>query len=67
MALAAHSSIYAICPIDDCTVAFEAERGGEYLCPTCKMEMLTACHQCGTDVTSPEQAICGKCEASLKE
>ena len=67
MALAKTSSIYAICPIDDCTVAFEAERDGEYLCPTCNMEMLSSCPQCSTYITSPDQVICSKCEADLKD
>jgi hypothetical protein len=67
MAIALEGSIYAICPIDDCPVAFEADIDSHYLCPTCKIEMLTTCPQCGAHITSPEQVICGKCEGSLKE
>ena len=67
MAFTTATPTYAICPIDDCSVAFEAEIDGDYLCPTCKLEMLTSCSQCGSRVTSPEQVSCGKCEADLKE
>lgn len=67
MAITTCCETYAICPIDDCTVAFEADLDGDYLCPTCKVEMLTTCPQCGASITNPEQVICAKCEGDLKE
>lgn len=67
MARTIQRSTYAICPIDDCPVSFEAEIDGDYLCPTCKMEMLTACAQCGTSIHAADQVTCSQCEGSLKE
>jgi len=67
MALRTATEIYAICPIDDCPVAFEADLDGGYLCPTCKVEMLTTCPQCDTPITSPEAVVCARCGADLKE
>ncbi len=67
MALTIHRTIYAICPIEDCGVSFEAELDGDYLCPTCKVEMLTACPQCSTAINSSDQSICGTCGGELTE
>jgi len=67
MASTTSKSTYAICPIEDCSVAFEADLDGDYLCPTCKIEMLTTCPQCGDQITAAEQVLCGECEGNLKE
>jgi len=57
---------YAICPIEDCTVSFEAEMGEDYLCPTCRVEMLTACPACGTRIGEEDQVACSSCDKDLK-
>ena len=57
---------YAICPVEDCTISFEAERDGEYLCPACHMEMLTQCPSCGAGISEEEQVACSGCDRDLK-
>ena len=58
---------YAICPVEDCTIAFEGERGGEYFCPSCKMEMLTTCPGCDAGISEEDQVICASCDKDLKQ
>jgi hypothetical protein len=58
---------YAICPVEDCTIAFEAERDGDYLCPTCRMEMITTCPSCGAGISEEEQVACSRCDKDLKQ
>jgi hypothetical protein len=58
--------IYAICPTEDCTIAFEAERDGDYLCPTCQLEMLTTCPSCKAGISEEDQVVCNSCDKDLK-
>ena len=57
---------FAICSVEDCTIAFEAERDEDFFCPTCKMEMITSCPSCGTGFSEEDQVVCLHCEQDLK-
>jgi len=61
------SIIFAICPTEDCTIAFEAERDGDYLCPTCQLQMLTTCPSCDTGISEEDQVTCSRCDIDLKQ
>ena len=60
------SAQFAICPVDDCSVVIEAEVGEDYFCPSCRIEMVTACPKCDTPVREEDQIVCLKCEQDLK-
>ena len=58
---------WAICPVADCVYALEYDPDENFFCPTCEMEMISACKRCGAPIQEEEPSSCAKCGVSLKE
>lgn len=57
---------WAICPVDGCDFALEKDEDDGYFCPSCEMEMLTACPACRARITAETQTRCDACGVDLK-
>ena len=65
--MAANESHWSICPVEDCAYAVEYEAGDNLFCPSCEMELISACPDCKYKIETESQALCDKCGESLKE
>ena len=46
---------WAICPVDGCDFALERDEEDSFFCPSCEVEMLTACPSCRARITAESQ------------
>ncbi|MFQ5720094.1 MAG: hypothetical protein ACE5IK_11165 [Acidobacteriota bacterium] len=65
--MSASTTRWAICPVEDCTVAIEFDPDESLYCPTCEMEMISECPSCRAPIDEEEGTLCSRCGASLKE
>ena len=59
-------TIWAVCPIEDCTYALEYDPDELYFCPICEMEMITRCSYCQIPITEEEPTLCQNCGQPVK-
>ena len=58
---------WAVCPVEDCPFAIEFDPDESLYCPTCEMELVSACPSCREPIWGEEDTACSKCGGSLKE
>jgi len=59
-------TIWAVCPLEDCTYALEYEPDESYFCPLCELEMITRCSSCRAYITEEEPTLCESCGQPVK-
>lgn len=59
-------TVWAICPVQDCTVTLEHDPEETFFCPSCEMEMISKCPVCRQPITDEEAQTCAGCGESVR-